>query len=158
MRRRNLCPSFELPVAGSPGTPFFPFFPFFSSFFFFFFFFCFGRRKWRNPEQLRRRGEAKPRATAASFSFFSFLSSFFFFFFSILAVENGGIRSCCVVGERQSCCIVGVGSSGKKKTTQPKTTLFWVGVIFFKNQNTPKRRRFEVTVFFKIRTPKTTSF
>ena len=34
MRRRNLCPSFGLPVAGSPGTPFFPFFPFFSSLFF----------------------------------------------------------------------------------------------------------------------------
>ena len=70
-------PSFGLPVAGSPGTPFFPFFPFFSSLFVF----CFGRRKWRIPEQLRRRGEAEPRATAASFSFFSFLSPFFFFFF-----------------------------------------------------------------------------
>ena len=79
MRRRGVRPSFGLPVAGSPGTPFFPFFPFFSSFFFFFF--CFGRRKWRFPEQLRRRGEAEPRATAASFSFFSFLSSLFFFFF-----------------------------------------------------------------------------
>ena len=67
-------PSFGFPVSGSPGTPFFPFF---SSLFVF----CFGRRKWRIPEQLRRRGEAEPRATAASFSFFSFLSSLFFFFF-----------------------------------------------------------------------------
>ena len=77
MRRRGVRPSFGLPVAGSPGTPFFPFFPFFSSLFVF----CFGRRKWRIPEQLRRRGEAEPRATAASFSFFSFLSSLFFFFY-----------------------------------------------------------------------------
>ena len=62
MRRRNLCPGFGLPVAGSPGTPFFSFFPFFSSLFFFFF----GRRKWRNPKKLRRRGEAEPRATVSS--------------------------------------------------------------------------------------------
>ena len=74
MRRRGVRPSFGLPVSGSPGTPFFPFF---SSLFVF----CFGRRKWRIPEQLRRRGEAEPRATAASFSFFSFLSSLFFFFY-----------------------------------------------------------------------------
>ena len=97
MRRRNLCPSFGLLVAGSPGTSFFPFFPFFSSLFFFpvlavengeiqsscgvgerrsreqlrrrspssrssrllFIFFYFGRRKWRNPELLCRRGEAE---------------------------------------------------------------------------------------------------
>ena len=77
MKCRNLFPGFGLPVTGSPGTSFSPFFPFFSSLFFFFF----GRRKWRNPEQLRRRGEAEPRVTAASFSFFSFFSSLFFFYF-----------------------------------------------------------------------------
>ena len=140
MRRRGVRPRFGLPV--SPGTPFFPFF---SSLFVF----CFGRRKWRIPEQLRRRGEAvaaellRRRSPSSS-------SSRLFFFFSILAVENGGIRSCCVVGERRrprSCCVVGVGSSGKKKTAQPKTTSFWVGLIFFLNQNTPKRRRFEVNFF-----------
>ena len=96
VRRRNLCPGFGLPVAGSPGTPFFSFFPFFSYLFFsflavengeiqsscgvgerlsreqlrrrspssrssclFFFFFYFGHGKWRNPEQLRCRGETE---------------------------------------------------------------------------------------------------
>ena len=105
-------PSFGLPV--SPGTPFFPFF---SSLFVF----CFGRRKWRIPEQLRRRGEAEAANLLRRRSPSS-RSSRLFFIFSILAVENGGIRSC---------CIVGVGSSGKKKTAQPKTTSFWVGLIFF---------------------------
>ena len=127
VRRRGVRPSFGLPV--SPGTPFFPFF---SSLFVFclavengefqsscgvgerrrprsccvvvllllvplvsFFFFYFGRRKWRNPELLRRRGEAE-------------------------AAELP-----------RSCCVVGVGPSGKKKTAQPKTTSFWVGLIFF---------------------------
>ena len=100
----------------------------------------------RSREQLRRRSPS------------SRSSRLFFFFFSILAVENGGIPSSCVVGERRSCCVVGVGSSGKKKTTQPKTTSFWVGVIFFKNQNAPKRRRFEVTVFLKSEHPKRRRF
>ena len=100
----------------------------------------------RSREQLRRRSPS------------SRSSSLFFFFFSILAVENGGIRSCSVIGERRSCCVVGVGSSGKKKTTQPKTTSFWVGVIFFKNQNTPKRRRFEVNFFLKSEHPKRRRF
>ena len=75
-------------------------------------------------------GNKKTTQPKTTFSFFSFFSSFFFFF-SILAVENGGIQSRCVVGERRSYCVVRVGSSGKKKTTQPKTTSFWVGVIFF---------------------------
>ena len=104
-----------------------------------------GVRERRSREQLRRRSPSSR-------------SSRLFFFFSILAVENGGIQSYCVVGERRSCCVVGVGSSGKKKTTQPKTTSFWVGVIFFLNQNTPKRRRFEVTVFLKSEHPKQRRF
>ena len=140
VRRRNLCPGFGLPVAGSPGTPFFSFFPFFSYLFFSFLAVengeiqssC-GVGERLSREQLRRRSPSSR-------------SSCLFFFFSILAMENGGIQSSCVVGERRSCCVVGVRSSGKKKTTQPKTTSFWVGVIFFKNQNTPKRRHFGVTV------------
>ena len=86
----------------------------------------------RSREQLRRRSPSSR-------------SSRLFFFFSILAVENGGIRSCCVVGERRrprSCCVVGVGSSGKKKTAQPKTTSFWVGLIFFKKSKHPKTTSF----------------
>ena len=149
-----MCPSFGLPVAGSPGTPFFPFFPFFSSFFFFFLF-------WPSKMEKSRAAAASGRGGAESncgVVLLLLVPLISFFFFSILAVENGGIRSCCVVGERRSCCVVGVGLSGKKKTTQPKTTLFWVGVIFFKNQNTPKRRRFEVTVFLKSEHPKRRRF
>ena len=84
MRRRGVRPRFGLPV--SPGTPFFPFF---SSLFVF----CFGRRKWRVPEQLRRRGEAEAAELLRRRSPSSRSSRLFFFFFSILAVENGGNAS-----------------------------------------------------------------
>ena len=65
-------PSFGLPV--SPGTPFFPFF---SSLFVF----CFGRRKWRIPEQLRRREEAEAAELLRRRSPSSRSSRLFFFFF-----------------------------------------------------------------------------
>ena len=124
-------PSFGLPVASSPGTPFFPFFPFFSSLFVF----CFGRRKWRIPEQLRRRGEAEPRATAASFSFFSFLSSLFFFFlFWPSKMEESGA----------------VASSGRGGAAASSESARWGR----RRQPNPKRRRFGwCDFFFKIKTP-----
>ena len=48
-------------------------------------------------------------------------------------------------------------ASGKKKMEprapeiQHKTTSFWVGLDFFKNQNTPKQRCFEVPDFFFLK-------
>ena len=58
MRRRNLCPGYGLPVAAShqvrPSSPSSRSSPLF-------FFFFFGRRKWKTPAALRRRGEAEPR-------------------------------------------------------------------------------------------------
>ena len=140
MRRRNLCPSFGLPVAGSPGTPFFPFFPFFSSLFFF----CFGRRKWRNPEQLRRRGEAEPRATAASFSFFSFLSSLFFFFFFLFWLskmeESGAAASS---GRGRAAASSESARRGRRRQPNPTQNDVVLGWCDF---------------FFKSKHPTTTSF
>ena len=155
------------------------FFPFFSSLFFFFF----GRRKWKTPAALRRWGEAEPRLVGeqedhpTQNDVLLLPVLLLFFFFSILAVENGEIQSSCVVGERRSQSSFVVGSSGKKKTSQPKTTSFWVGLIFFFKIKTPqndvvlrcfiflksehpKRRRFEVFYFFIFKNdkPKTTSF
>ena len=125
----------------SPGTPFFSFFPFFSSLFFSFLAVENGKillrcgvGERRSRELLRRRliGERHSSSSRSSP----------LFFFSILAVENGEIQSSCVVGERrsQSSCVV--GSSGKKKTTQSKTTSFWVGLIFFKKSKHPKTTSF----------------
>ena len=80
------------------------------------------------------------------------------FFFSILAVENGEIQSSCVVGERRSQSRFVVGSSGKKKTSQPKTTSFW-GYCFFLNQNTQNDVVLRCFIFiFKNDKPKTASF
>ena len=150
----------------SPGTPFFSFFPFFSSLLFSFLAVENGKillrcgvGERRSREQLRRRlveeQEDHPTQNDVLLLPVLLLS---FFFFSILAVKNGEIQSTCVVGERQSQSNCVVGSSRKKKTTQPKTTLFWVGLIFFLNQNTPKRRRFGVTNFLKSEHPKRRRF
>ena len=81
------------------------------------------------------------------FSFFPFFSSFFFFFFGRRKWRNPtALRH---RGEAEPRV---AASSGKKKmeprapeTIQPKTTSFWVGLIFFFKS---KRRRFGVTVFF----------
>ena len=135
VRRRNLCPGLGLPVAAShqvcPSSPSSR-----SSPLFFFSFLAVengklllrcgvGERQSRDSS-----GNKKTTQPKTTFSFFPFFSSFFFFF-SILAVENGQIQSSCVVGERRSQSRFVVGSSGKKKTSQPKTTSFWVGLIFF---------------------------
>ena len=156
MRRRNLCPGFGLPVAAShqvrPSSPSSR-----SSPLFFFSFLAVENGKILLRCGVDSSGNKKTTQPKTMFSFFPFFS-FFFFFFLFLAVENGEIQSSCVVEERWSQSSSGIGSSWKKKCTQPKTTSFWVGLIFFKNQNTPKQRCFEVFYFFKIRTPKTTSF
>ena len=160
MRRRNLCPGFGLPVAAShqvrPSSP--------SSRSFPLFFFLFWPSKMENSYCAAasgrggaetRRGTRRPpnpkRRSPSS-------RSSPLFSFSILAVENGEIQSSCVVGERRSQSSFVVGSSRKKKTSQPKTTSFWVGLIFFLNQNTPKRRCFGVTVFLKSKHPKRRCF
>ena len=73
-----------------------------------FFPFYFGSRKWRNLEQLRRRGEAEPEQLRRR-----------------------------IVGEEED------------HPTQNDVVLGRFD-FFFLNQNTAKRRRFRVTVFFKI--------
>ena len=114
------------------------------------------RRNWSKASKL-------PAAASPGTPFFSFFPFFSSLFFSFLAVENGEILLRCGVGERRS--REQLRRRGRRRwslapgTTQPKTTLFWVGLIFFLNQNIPKRRRFGVTVFFlNQNTPKRRRF
>ena len=126
----------------SPGTPFFSFFPFFSSLFFFFF----GRRKWKTPAALRHRGEAEPRLvgeqedhpTQNNFLLLPvLLLSFFFLFWPSKMKKSRAAASSGRGGARAaSSSIVG---EEEDQPTQNDVVLGWFD-------------------FFKIRTPKTTSF
>ena len=82
---------------------------------------------------------------------------FFFIFFALLAVKDGEKLSeksdATASGRtREAPCRGRRTGSSRAPETQPKTTSFWVGLYFFKNQNTLKRHRFGVPdmyIFFK---------
>ena len=144
----------------SPGTPFFSFFPFFSSIFFFFF----GRRKWKTPAALRRRGEAEPRLVREQEDHPTqndvlllpvLLLSLFFFCFGRRKWRNPEQlrRRGEAEPEQLRRRIV---KEEEDQPTQNDVVLGWFD--FFLNQNTPKQRRFEVFYFFKSEHPKRCRF
>ena len=125
------------------------------------------RLKLRGHHSRRKRlasSEVPPPLGRPFLSLFPFFSSFFFFFFFCFFGHRGwrkGVREewqSYSIGENCSSF-----ASGKKKREpmapnfQSKTTSFWVVLLFFfLNQNTLKRLRFGVPVFFflkKIRIP-----
>ena len=150
MRHRNLCPGFGLPVAGSPGTPFFPFFPFFSFFFLF----------WPSKMEKSKAAAASGRGGAESncgvvLLLLVLLVSFFFFYFGRRKWRNPEQLRC--RGEEELLLrwsrIVG---EEEDHPTQNDVVLGWCD--FFLKSKHSKTTSFWGYYFFKIRTPKTTSF
>ena len=104
------------------------------------------RQNWSRTSRL-------PAVASPSTLFFSFpfFSSFFFFLFWLSKME----KSCNAAASRRGGEQQRPASSVKKKmelrapeTTQPKTTSFWVGLIFFLKSKHPKTTSFWGYCFF----------
>ena len=126
----------------SPGTPFFSFFPFFSSLFFSFLAVENGKLLLRCGIGERRSrdssGNKKTTQPKTTFSFFPFFSSLFFFLFWPSKMKKSRVAASSGRGGARAASSSIVGEE-EDQPTQNDVVLGWFD-------------------FFKIRTPKTTSF